>query len=310
MERLINVFIEERNKEKNEKGGLIDGLNLKIKDPRINNIYKNVSNALISVDNATKEKDDIIQELLLAVWEVTPVFLANMETSLEELLEAIKKENNELAAKYFTYLNIRAVGAVKDKYKVTNVDKEKSIEEVFFTDVIKGNYSEEQIADKLNIDSISYGSYSNFIAWLKENGHKFLTNKQIQYLQNDMINYTDKQNFDFRKNITKRVLKYLNMNEYSTSNIKKIELMNQVNILESINSKNFFQNLKSNLDIPIVNELIYSELFTFAELKEITSFYNDITATLPLNLIIKILLVIENKKYELLNRIEEIGIKC
>ncbi|TGY46743.1 hypothetical protein [Clostridium perfringens] len=100
------------------------------------------------------------------------------------------------------------------------------------------------------------------------------------------------------------------MNEYSTSNIKKIELMNQVNILESINSKNFFQNLKSNLDIPIVNELIYSELFTFAELKEITSFYNDITATLPLNLIIKILLVIENKKYELLNRIEEIGIKC
>ncbi|EOT2960271.1 hypothetical protein ACSXAB_14610 [Clostridium perfringens] len=64
MERLINVFIEERNKE---KGGLIDGLNLKIKDPRINNIYKNVSNALISVNNATKEKDDIIQELVLAI---------------------------------------------------------------------------------------------------------------------------------------------------------------------------------------------------------------------------------------------------
>ena len=67
MERLINVFIEKRNQEKNEKGGLIDGLNLKIKDPRINNIYKNVSNALISVDNATKEKDDIIQELVLAI---------------------------------------------------------------------------------------------------------------------------------------------------------------------------------------------------------------------------------------------------
>ncbi|XZL75281.1 hypothetical protein ACSXA3_08055 [Clostridium perfringens] len=67
MERLINVFIEERNKQKNENGGLTDGLNLKIKDPRINNIYKNVSNALISVDNATKEKDDIIQELLLAM---------------------------------------------------------------------------------------------------------------------------------------------------------------------------------------------------------------------------------------------------
>ncbi|WP_283704379.1 hypothetical protein [Clostridium perfringens] len=64
MERLINIFIEERNKE---KGGLIDGLNLKIKDPRINNIYKNVSNALISVNNATKEKDDIIQELVLAI---------------------------------------------------------------------------------------------------------------------------------------------------------------------------------------------------------------------------------------------------
>ncbi|EOU2102120.1 hypothetical protein C0L85_13345 [Clostridium perfringens] len=67
MERLINVFIEERNKQKNENGGLTDGLNLKIKDPRINNIYKNVSNALISVDNATKEKDDIIQELVLAI---------------------------------------------------------------------------------------------------------------------------------------------------------------------------------------------------------------------------------------------------
>ncbi|HAT4229614.1 hypothetical protein [Clostridium perfringens] len=67
MERLINVFIEERNKQKNENGGLTDRLNLKIKDPRINNIYKNVSNALISVDNATKEKDDIIQELVLAI---------------------------------------------------------------------------------------------------------------------------------------------------------------------------------------------------------------------------------------------------
>ena len=95
------------------------------------------------------------------------------------------------------------------------------------------------------------------------------------------------------------------MNEYSTSNIKKMELMNQVKILESINSENFNIKLKANLDAPIVNDIIYSDLFTFAELKEITSFYNNVSSKLSFNLTLKILLAIENKKCELLNKIEK-----
>ena len=304
MNKLLNTLLEVRLEEKKDKG-VIDGYNLTFTDARIAKIYKNVSNALISIDSASKEKDDIIQEISLAIIEYTPVFLEREAATVDELITEVGAAKSELAAKYFAYLNIRVVGAVKDKYKVTNVDKEKSIEEVFFTDVIKGNYSEEQIADKLNMDSISCGSYSNFILWLKENGHKFLTNKQIKYLNDDMIGFTKDQHYKMRKNIANRVLKYLNMNEYSIGNIKKIELMNQVKILESINSESFNINLKANLDTPIVNELIYSELFTFAELKEITSFYNDISSKLSLKLALKIVLVIENKKCELLNKIEK-----
>ncbi|XZM78691.1 hypothetical protein ACSXAB_13850 [Clostridium perfringens] len=304
MNKLLNTLLEVRLEEKKDKG-VIDGYNLTFTDARIAKIYKNVSNALISIDSASKEKDDIIQEISLAIIEYTPVFLEREAATVDELITEVGAAKSELAAKYFAYLNIRVVGAVKDKYKVTNVDKEKSIEEVFFTDVIKGNYSEEQIADKLNMDSISCGSYSNFILWLKENGHKFLTNKQIKYLNDDMIGFTKDQHYKMRKNIANRVLKYLNMNEYSIGNIKKIELMNQVKILESINSESFNINLKANLDTPIVNELIYSELFTFAELKEITSFYNDTSSKLSLKLALKIVLVIENKKYELLNKIEK-----
>lgn len=309
MNKLLNTLLEVRLEEKKDKG-VIDGYNLTFTDARIAKIYKNVSNALISIDSASKEKDDIIQEISLAIIEYTPVFLEREAATVDELITEVGAAKSELAAKYFGYLNIRVVGAVKDKYKVTNVDKEKSIEEVFFTDVIKGNYSEEQIADKLNMDSISCGSYSNFISWLKENGHKFLTSKQREYLDNNMIGFTDKQNFDFRRNIAKRVLKYLNMNEYSTSNIKKIELMNQINILKSISSKNFNINLKENLDAPIVNDIIYSDLFSFEELKEITSLYNGVSSNLSFKLTLKVIFAIENKICELRNRIEEIGIKC
>ncbi len=304
MKKLLNTLLEVRLEEKKDKG-VIDGYNLTFTDPRINKIYKNISNALISIDSASKEKDDIIQEISLVIVECTPRFLENENITVEELIAEVAAAKSEVAAKYFSYLNIKAVGAIKDKYKVTKDENKKVIEEVFFKDIINGNFSEDQIADKLNMDSISCGSYSNFISWLKENGHKFLTNKQMKYLNDDMIDFTKDQHYKMRKNIAKRVLKYLNMNEYSTSNIKKMELMNQVNILESINSENFNINLKANLDAPIVNDIIYSDLFIFAELKEITSFYNNVSSKLSFNLTLKILLAIENKKCELLNKIEK-----
>ncbi|HHD2716932.1 TPA: hypothetical protein ACOTHS_000484 [Clostridium perfringens] len=304
MNKLLNTLLEVRLEEKKDKR-VIDGYNLTFTDARIAKIYKNISNALISIDSATKEKDDIIQEISLVIVECTPRFLENKNITVEELIAEVAAAKSEVAAKYFSYLNIKAVGAIKDKYKVTKDENKKVIEEVFFKDIINGNFSEDQIADKLNMDSISCGSYSNFISWLKENGHKFLTNKQMKYLNDDMIDFTKDQHYKMRKNIAKRVLKYLNMNEYSTSNIKKMELMNQVNILESINSENFNINLKANLDAPIVNDIIYSDLFTFAELKEITSFYNNVSSKLSFNLTLKILLAIENKKCELLNKIEK-----
>lgn len=66
MEKLLNTLLEVKTEERKDKG-VIDGYNLTFSDPRIATIYKNVSNALISVDSATKEKDDIIQEISLAI---------------------------------------------------------------------------------------------------------------------------------------------------------------------------------------------------------------------------------------------------
>ncbi|MFR1314814.1 MAG: hypothetical protein ACLSBN_03895 [Clostridium perfringens] len=62
-----------------------------------------------------------------------------------------------------------------------------------------------------------------------------------------------------KKNISKRVLKNIAINDYSTSNIKKLELLDKVNILDNI--INDFDTLKEYIDTNIVNDLIYSESF-------------------------------------------------
>ncbi|EGT3617263.1 hypothetical protein FHH43_13710, partial [Clostridium perfringens] len=111
MNKLLNILLEERLEEKKEKK-VINGYNLTFTDARINKIYKNVINALISIDSASKEKDDIIQEISLAIIEYTPRFLENENITIEELITEVGAAKSELAAKYFTYLNIKTIGTV------------------------------------------------------------------------------------------------------------------------------------------------------------------------------------------------------
>ncbi|MDG6877516.1 hypothetical protein Cp4448_01901 [Clostridium perfringens] len=93
----------------------------------------------------------------------------------------------------------------------------------------------------------------------------------MNYLYNGLIGTTT-QVYKMKKNISKRVLKNIAINDYSTSNIKKLELLDKVNILDNI--INDFDTLKEYIDTNIVNDLIYSESFLFKELKEITLYIN------------------------------------
>ncbi|HFD2044032.1 TPA: hypothetical protein ACF2DM_000843 [Clostridium perfringens] len=105
-----------------------------------------------------------------------------------------------------------------------------------------------------------------------------------------------------KKNISKRVLKYIAINDYSTSNIKKLELLDKVNILNNI--INNFDTLKEYIDTNVVNNLIYSELFSFKELKEITSYIKG-GYSLDYSLKDKIINIIISKRTELLKIIEK-----
>lgn len=313
MNNIINLLFKKKEQQRNGKI-LYPGFNLEPKDPRaikmLEVLYSKVKKA-IRYDYKPKEidiKDEVIQEICLGLCKFTPKFASKNNVTIEEIGQALKAEKNILAAKYWTYVNKSITGAIKDKYKIVNIEEEEKeeIEEVFFMDLIKGNLSEQEIADHLNTKNNEYenGATSfSFNDWFKKNKKDILTKAQLKFLEANGEGYSDQQKYQFRENMKKRLLKAINK-EFSTTNLKKIELMKQIEIFDDIlKSTNLITSLKSNLDVPCIMDVIYSKQFKFKELKEITALYNNVTSKLNFNLLIKLVIALDIQRAKLIEKV-------
>lgn len=310
MQNIINLLFKEKEEQRNGKN-LYPGFNLVPRDPRaismLEVLYSKVKKA-IRYDYKPKEtdiKDEVIQEICLGLCEFTPKFAAKAGVTIEEIGQALKEEKNILAAKYWAYIKKAVSGAIKDKYKIINPEEEEKeeIEEVFFMDLIKGNLSEEEIADHLNTKNNEYenGATSfSFTKWFRENKKDILTKAQLKFLAANGEGYSDQQKYQFKGIMEERLLEAVNK-EFSTRNLKKIELMKQIEIFDDIlQSTNFINSLKSNLDAPCIMDVIYSKQFKFEELKQITAIYNDVASKLNSSLFLKLVIVLDIKRARLI----------
>lgn len=312
MEELITLLFEEREQQRDGKI-LYEGFNLVPADARAAKMLETLT---IKVKKAIRYdakyanndiKDEVTQEILLGLIKYTPKFASKADTTVEEIVQALQEENNVLAAKYWTYINICITGDIKDRYKIVNTKiKEKdAVEEIFFSDLIKGDFSEEEIADKLHINSGDYNAKDagfDFRNWFEDTKEDILTKAQLQFLDHTE-EYTKQQKYQYNQKIAKRVNKALIQNFYTT-NLKKIEVMNRIKVFDEIlTSVNFLNSLKANLDNLLIIDTIYTEEFTTAELKEITALYNNKLSNLSLNLFKKIKQQLEKKRAELITKI-------
>ena len=315
MNNIINLLFKAKEEQRNGKN-LYPGFNLEPRDPRsikmLNTLYSKVKKA-IKYDYKPKEidiKDEVIQEICLGLCKFTPKFAAKNNLTIEEIGQALKEENNILAAKYWTYINLAVGGAIKDKYKIINPEKEdkKEIEEVFFMDHVKDALNEDAAIDNLNTKNNIYddGATSfSFNKWFRDNKEKILTKSQIKFLNDNGEGYSKQLRYKYNKAIKNRVIKAIDK-EFSTTNLKKFELMKQIDTLNSImQSKNFIDAFRANLNEPIITDLIYSNKnFKFYELKEITALYNNVTPNLNFKTYMKVLLTLDIKKAKLIDKVK------
>lgn len=313
MNTILKILFKEKETKNNDKGAYTC-FNLEPKDPRaikmLNTLYFKVKKA-IKYDYKPKEidiKDEVIQEICLGLCEFTPKFVAKNNVTIEEIGQALQKENDVLAAKYWTYINLAISGAIKDKYKIVNPEKEdkKEIEEVFFLDHVKDALNEDAAADYLNTKNYEYdnGATSfSFNEWFKDNKENILTKAQLKFLAANGEGYSKQLKFKYNKAMVNRVNKALEK-EFSTTNLKKIELMKQIEIFDEIlQSTNFINILKSNLDKNCIMDLIYNKPFTFKDLKEITALYNNVISKLNFKLFMKLLIALDIQKSKLIEKV-------
>lgn len=314
MKNIIDLLFKEKETKNNDKGAYTC-FNLEPRDPRsikmLNTLYSKVNKA-IKYDYKPKEidiKDEVIQEICLGLCEFTPKFASKNNVTIEEIGQALQKENDVLAAKYWTYINLAISGAIKDKYKIVNIEKEdkKEIEEVFFLDHVKDVLNEDAAIDQLNIENNEYeyaGSYNlDIIEWLKDNKENIFTPKQLKFLELNGEGYSKENKKKTKQRIRKRLNEAIN-EKFNTHNLKREELLHQIDVFDNIlQSTNFISSLKSNLDVPCIMDVIYSKQFKFSELKEITAVYNNVTSKLNFNLLIKLVLVLDIKRSRLIEKV-------
>ena len=319
MDKIINYLLEEKETVRGKNKELIYSYNLSFKDYRIQAIYKSINNALISIDTANKEKDDIIQELFLGLWKYTPVFLDNEGITPDALLTAIKDPNkNEMAAKYFGYIKIKILGMVKNSYNITNDEEKQQIDEVFFMDLITNGEvrkeGESAIADYLTSNNITVGKDIRFKEWLIRNGQGILTKTQMEYLNTRLdaalTKKSIKENYSFRERISKRILKSYGETIKNNKNVKILEYIDNINLLEDIlNSKCFYKKLIEYKDEDLLVEMFTGKNFNkkylnVKELKELSALLNGKKEDLTFNFAMKLLLSMEIYKNNFVQKLK------
>lgn len=123
----------------------------------------------------------------------------------------------------------------------------------------------DKIDNKINTESIldlNYNSNNKFITWFNNNKNLFLTQKQLDFLDNKIIYEDSEQNRKMRRRIEERILKNYN----SLHKNKNIDTLNQIKIIETLlESNNFFKDIKEYIDSNLFNDVWNDYLDTEAK---------------------------------------------
>lgn len=102
--------------------------------------------------------------------------------------------------------------------------------------------------------NINYNSNNNFIIWFNNYKKLFLTQKQLDFLDNKIIYDDPEQNRKMRRRIEDRVLR--NYNTLHNKNNKNIDMITQKEIIENLlESNDFFEDIKEYVDSDFFNNI-------------------------------------------------------
>lgn len=116
-------------------------------------------------------------------------------------------------------------------------------------------YTEENLADILEGTDDEQVDIIFFLEWFNQNKHKFLTPKQLEFLDNPDIAKTNKA--IYRKRIYDSTLKAYNDEFNNSQNDRRNEILSQINNIEKIlNSENFVQAIKKGLSKAYITDAV------------------------------------------------------
>lgn len=123
--------------------------------------------------------------------------------------------------------------------------------------------------------SIMESSKNDFIEWFEDNKKDILTNKQVQYLENDNVDINPKNIKTLHKNIIKRVDRAYHSLSIEENKERKLALkLSIINSLMECESLDQFNDVIIKVcvedEIDFINDYIYEEL-EFKDCKEFTS---------------------------------------
>ena len=251
----------------------------------------------ITLENGYYTREDIGQEVALVIIEATKKFIYEGQITEKYIIQNLNNDD-ETMAKYWSYIDIRLQGHIRDILKI----KDKSGPQEALNreyDTFSAMEENEGIKKLELIMANSYDSdvHNAFSRWFLNNKENILTQKQLKYLNNP--NIVDSRNrARINKTIANRVI--VKYEEEMMMNNKELELTNNINILEDIVEGNLVKGLRRYQNNDFLIETLIDKRIKEDEYKLITKAIKEEMDFLPLDLTIKLLLILDLKKSKLM----------
>lgn len=310
MNRLISKLYDTKETKTTNFGKDTEiGFCLEAKHQMIKKLNKKALSICMDSDYFTVE--DCQQEIAFIIIKSAKTFVETKQTTMEHLVNNIYNFNDETLCQFWGYVEVALERHIRNELKhrekraaedvlggkvdyllFSTIEDKTSLEDATATELI-----DNFLFNKTNLYE-GRDTSNPFVKWFNENKENILTKQQLEFINADGIGYNKDNAYHFRKNIAKRVLnKFAAL--HSTSNLKEVELNNDIEILEELLSKNFYNALKQNIDEDVVVDIIYSNRTTIEDKKNITSFINGKVDILNFDTAIKLILIFQGKLEEL-----------
>ncbi|WP_027098286.1 hypothetical protein [Clostridium paraputrificum] len=265
----------------------------------------------ICMDSDYYVYEDCVQEVAFVIIKAAKTFVETKQATMEHLIDNIYNYEDETLCKFWGYASTVLERHIRNELKHREKRAAEDIlggkvDYLLFSTIEDKTSLEDATAAEI-IDNFLFNksklyegedTSNPFVKWFNENKEEILTKQQLQFINAGGIGYRKDNAYHYKKNIAKRALsKYAAL--HSTSNLKKIELDNNIEILEELLNGNFYNALKEYIDEDVVVDIIYSNKTSVEDKKNITNFIHGKVDILNLDTTIKLTLLFQKKLGEL-----------